>query len=220
LGLRKDGAGGGRFYPFWITLHRFWPGFPLLVPAAFAAFSSDRKRIARVLWCWCLLLLFVLCLPARKWGTHTVVAFPALALLAGAGAGRFLQFWPANQPASRRLSIGVAVLAITLLTADAFGLGRLVQRPPCAVATTFGKILELLPQGADLLVVADPFDQGFFASLADETHVSPWPSLSLDLSARNYSAVLIREGAAASPQGFTERARAGGWMLLMPVAKP
>jgi 4-amino-4-deoxy-L-arabinose transferase-like glycosyltransferase len=139
LGLRKDGAGGGRFYPFWITLHRFWPGFPLLIPAAFAAFSSDRKRIVRAIWCWCLLLLFVLCLPARKWGTHTVVAFPALALLAGAGAGRFLEFWPAHQPASQRLSIGMAVLAITLLTADAFGLGRLVQRPPCAVATTLGK---------------------------------------------------------------------------------
>jgi 4-amino-4-deoxy-L-arabinose transferase-like glycosyltransferase len=224
VGSRHDGA-RTTFMPFFILVNRFWPGIPLVFLGVFeAVFPSERTsratRVVRILGLWCLFLLLALCIPSRKWGTHTVVAFAPLAMLAGGGIRPLARLFKWRGVMTRGLTWAVAIGAVASVAAALLGVGKLVQRPPCAIHKTFGSLVVQLPKKADVLVVSEKFDPAFFSSLAEETQLSPWPDTSLSLTQRTYSAAFVRQEQLAIVPGWKEIARDDGWVLLVPSPEP
>src|SRR5262249_45128358 len=112
-GSRADGSSNA-FYPLLSIAGRFWPGLPFVAlgffRAARPATSDSKERIAatRLIALFnILLLLELVLLPGRKWWNHALIAYPALALLGGAGAGALLQ-------RSRRAQAAVAPALVAL----------------------------------------------------------------------------------------------------------
>ena len=234
-GARTDGVSGFWFAPR-VVVGRFWPGLPFALLAAWRAFRRAKlssalrtadsappgevsgpdasAEAARALAWACGLLLFALCLPARKWGNHAYVLFPLLALLAGAGLGPLLDALALRRGPRllRRSLVGLALLACA---ASAAGLGARILQPPCPIATLAGP-LRALPPG-DVLIA--PADFPLLVEVADETPRIPWPVDALDsplpAGARPIAAGFVRAGTAL-PAGWVHVAHAGGWVLAAP----
>ena len=180
-----------------------------------AADAAAANEAARALAFSCALLLFALCLPARKWGNHTYVLFPLLALLAGAGLG------PLLDALALRRGPGLlrgALIALSLLAgvASVAGLGARILQPPCPLAAGLAGPLRALPPG-DVLIA--PADFALLIEVADETRRTPWPVDALDAplpaGARPIAAGFVRTGAALPP-GWVQVAHTGGWTLAAP----
>src|SRR5437867_2800846 len=88
-GAAGSPAGGG---PSWCPLAvvggRGWPGLRLV---ALAVWQARRKVALRPLLWTCALMIAALCLPERKWGNHTYVAFPFLGAIAGVAAASLIE---------------------------------------------------------------------------------------------------------------------------------
>ncbi|HUJ29115.1 MAG TPA: glycosyltransferase family 39 protein, partial [Myxococcales bacterium] len=131
-GARPDGT-PGVLSPLRFVAGRFWPGLPLAALGSFAAVRRKESHLqCKVVAVFCGLMLLALCLPARKVWNHTLVAYPGLALLAGAGL-QPLRGW-----LERRSSRAAATLAgaAALAWAGAPLLGRAMTRG-CAVPPEF-----------------------------------------------------------------------------------
>ena len=195
------------------------PGLPapLARPAPGARDPADEA--ARALAWTCALLLFALCLPARKWGNHVYVLFPLLALLAGAGLGPWLDARTARRGAGL-LRGALVALALLAGAASAAGLGRYLVQPPCPLAAGLAGPLRALPPGDVLIAPAGEFP--LLVEVADESARVPWPVSALDAPlpdsarARSIAAGLVRAGTALPP-GWLRLAGAGGWTLAAPA---
>ena len=93
--LKLDFAGTGRHQPFWDYLVNIlwttapWTPFWILgLILAWPAARRERLSPQRFLWCWALVPLMVLSLPARKHHHYLVPILPAFAVLASLGLER------------------------------------------------------------------------------------------------------------------------------------
>ena len=218
-GARTDGATAW-WFPLATIARRFWPGFPLLLAALVLRFRRGGQEAApalRVLVLSCVLLLAALCLPSRKVWNHALVAYPLLALLAGAGARPLLQ-WLARDPRrAQRARVGLCAVALLVAGAAALGAGRLVQPTPCVASRELAPFLDGLAPGTALPVVSRRPAWPLVASLAAERHLAPAPRSELPGPVRAGGAqwVLAEEALiGAPPSPWRLRARARGWLLL------
>jgi 4-amino-4-deoxy-L-arabinose transferase-like glycosyltransferase len=202
-GTRGDGISLW-WFPFAVIAGRFWPGLPFVLLAPFRARWDARLR---PLLCTCAAMALLLCVPSRKWGNHTYVAFPLLGALAGCAAASLLakvrETWLAAAAS------GTAALACIFL---ASGLGRHLMRPPCPFSALLAAPLDALPAGAPILVVAPALDVAAIAELAAERDLDPQPANLLPESSSIRHAV-ARETVSRSA-AWVEIARAGGWVFL------
>lgn len=234
LGERMDGRPD--WYLPWLTAaRRFWPGLPLALlgavlatgrPACLAAALSPAgpaeptRRAARVLLLTCLLALAALCLPSRKVWNHALVAFPLLAMLAGAAVGPWLQARLSAPERTRRATRALALVALAALGASATGAGRLIYRTSCVAVGPLAPTLEALPPGAPILVVSLQEEWSALSTLAVERRLVPWrlPALGAELPAGPASQArlaLVAEGApVSSASGWHEVGTHGRWRLL------
>jgi 4-amino-4-deoxy-L-arabinose transferase-like glycosyltransferase len=126
-GTRDDGVSAW-WFPLRVAVGRFWPGLPLL---AFAALAARRDRRAATICFSSAIALALLCVPPRKWGNHAYVAFPLLAIAAGAGGARVAASWIRRPANSRNLARMLAFGSVAAWCASLLGAGRLVLQPPC-----------------------------------------------------------------------------------------
>ncbi|MHB8418812.1 MAG: hypothetical protein ACYDCL_12100 [Myxococcales bacterium] len=226
-GRRTDGRSLW-LYPFQVVAGRFWPGLPFAAAGAWQAFSGraeigERRRTAQLLTVFALALLVGLCLPHRKWWNHELLAFPALALLAGAGAGPWLERRLGGHPERIRRGTGWLLGAAALCCAlSAAGFGRLLLPPPCIASHGLDRELDALPGGSSILVVAPSIDWPMVTTLGAERDLSPWPVGELpagpsapvgDGGVAEARAALARAGTPVPPP-WIELRSARGWMLL------
>jgi len=196
-GGRPDGEQGA-LQPFVTVAGRFWPGLPLVFVGLFAA---RRNGAAFLIGLWSLALLLLLCVPARKVWHHSLVAYPALALLAGVGVAAWL-----DRLRPRAFWTGLATLSAAAVIASAAGAGRLLMRP-CIL----DPLRPLLPRAGDILVVAPQADWKMVAALAAELRLVPWPQSEL---AGRAAVAVVRDDAKVDRSGWVEHGRGGGWTLL------
>jgi len=200
-GGRTDGIAAW-WFPLAVVARRFWPGFPFLLLAVWAA---RRNAALRPLLFACALMLAALCLPQRKWGNHAYVAFPLLAALAGAAAGPLLERMQANL----RLAAMVALAAIAC-GLSLSGLGARVLQPACPYSTALRPALDGIAARSVVLVAgAEPGD---LTTLAAERDLVPRsvPDIPSDAGVRD----AIARGPVAIPPGWTVTARAGPLAVL------
>ncbi|HET9450314.1 MAG TPA: hypothetical protein VFO83_05505, partial [Aggregicoccus sp.] len=166
----------------------------------------------------CALLLAALCLPSRKVWNHALVAYPLLALLAGAGAGPVLARLRRDARRERWARTGLCAAALLAAGAAALGAGRLLQATPCVASRELAPFLEPLAPGTALSVVSRRPAWGLVASLAAERRLAPSPRATLEEGA----ALALAEEAlvGSSPPGWRLRARARGWLLLERDPRP
>jgi 4-amino-4-deoxy-L-arabinose transferase-like glycosyltransferase len=200
-GGRGDGVGAW-WFPLAVVARRFWPGFPFLLVAVWSA----RRNVAlRPLLFACALMLVALCLPHRKWGNHTYVAFPLLAALAGAAAAPLLE-----RISGKVRVVGTVALAAVACGISIAGLGALVLRPPCAFSTALRPALDRIPARSIVLVAgAEPGD---LTTLAAERDLVPLAVRELPLETTVRDA--IARGPLVVPPGWTVEARAGPLAVL------
>jgi hypothetical protein len=198
-GSRTDGLALW-WLPFAVIARRFWPGLPFVL---LGAWQARRDARLRPLLFTCAAMAVLLCLPARKWGNHTYVAFPLLGALAGCAAASLLE-----RARPQVLTAAVAALACLFL---ASGLGSRIMRPPCAFSTSLAPALADLRPGTPILVVSKVPDDNPVAQLAAERDLSPYPATALPPDGPIRFAV-ARDG--VTPPGWTELARGGGWSFL------
>lgn len=216
------------WYPPDIVARRFWPGNALLL-LGIAAWpgrpQGDRGPIARLALA-CAFALAALCVPADKWGNHTYVVFPLLAVLAGALVGPWLE---ARLAAAgfRRLAAGLLVAAGAAWAASLAGAGRLVQRPPCVLAAELAPLLDPLPAGEAVLVLEEGDSFEMLALLAAERGLIGWPARSLPAGApegppgSEASARVALSRLSGNPgEGWRLLRQARGWTLLSREAVP
>jgi hypothetical protein len=190
------------WFPFSVIARRFWPGLPFVLLGLWQCRKDPRLR--PLAWT-CLAMAVLLCLPPRKWGNHSYVAFPLLGALAGCAAAAF-RMSPKTLAAWACGAAGAAVLFL------ASGLGARIMRPPCAFATSLAPGLDALPAGSPILVVSPEPDAPAMAELAAERDLAPVPAVSLTSTPSIFDAV-AREGTEVPP-AWKEIARGGGWLLL------
>jgi len=175
---------------------RFWPGLPFALLAA----TQRRNRMLAIA---CGLLLLGLSLPARKVWNHQLVAYPVLALLAGAWLAPFLERWPRVVPALA----GIAAIV------SALGLGARLLRPPCVASQEFAALLP--PPGTQVLVVSAPTDWRTLVGLAAEQRLAPVKASALDdAPAPSVRFALVAEPL-FHPGSFREVGRARGWVFAV-----
>jgi 4-amino-4-deoxy-L-arabinose transferase-like glycosyltransferase len=227
-GARTDGK-MFFWFPFYTVSRRFWPGFPLVLLGAWVVLRrlrAGRREPGsppsaedvglRTVGLFCLLVLLGLCLPSRKLWNHALVAYPALALVAGAGVapwvGRLLQ-----AERRRRAAVGgLAALALIALVASAAGVGRLLFRP-CVAPVAFWPTLDRLAPGSPIAVVAPQPAWILIAALAAERRLQPAPVDQLSALEGEASRVAFVQSAMfqAAPTGWREVGRAREWVLLV-----
>ena len=226
VGARRDGE-LGFFYPLVSVAGRFWPGLPLLLwaalgavrrafsssPPAATAAASTTAEATRLLALHCALMLFALCLPTRKFWNHELVAYPALALLAGAGAAPLLQPVLARPRQARACVIGLASAAALAWALSLAGAGRKLLQPPCVASAELAPQLSRFPSGTELLLVSPEPDWRLIAALAAERRLFAWPVTSLTEHAGKVA--LVREEIHDSRTGWLELGAARGWSLLV-----
>jgi 4-amino-4-deoxy-L-arabinose transferase-like glycosyltransferase len=197
-----------RWFPLRVIAGRFWPGLPLI---AYGLWVSRRDRRVRTLALACAIGALLLCIPERKWGNHTYVLFPLLAIFGGAAAGPALDRALAGTRARRAvqsLAIGALVAWLLALTT----LGRWVLQPPCIVSREFSAELASLPAGSPIAIVSSEPEWLVVGPLAAERRLVPRLSPSLPDSGGPGVAVAPATTAARPP--WVEKASARGWALL------
>jgi hypothetical protein len=204
-------AGGARsdgvilwWFPVSVVVRRFWPGVPFLLLGLWLATRNVRMRPLALS---CLLMIAMLCLPARKWGNHTYVAFPLLGALAGIAASQLLRM-------GRRPALAAGSVALAAVVAVGFflsALGARVLRPPCVFSTALAPTLRLLAPCTPLLVVTREPDLSAVSELAAEFHLHPRPAPTL-AAARDetYAVTNLSSGS----EGWQAVSAGGGWTLL------
>jgi 4-amino-4-deoxy-L-arabinose transferase-like glycosyltransferase len=205
-GTRMDGVRIW-WFPLRVTVGRFWPGLPFALWGVVLARRDTRCRTI------CLasgFALALLCVPPRKWGNHAYVAFPLLAIAAGAGAASIVETWLGRERSSRVFAGLLAAVSIAAWGVALAGGARLVLQPPCLVATEFGPTLARYSPGTRVWV-APPDDWKLIGELAAERHFVPVPSPAVPERA---DLAIIAEGAAYPSATFRELERARGRVLL------
>ncbi|HET7788437.1 MAG TPA: glycosyltransferase family 39 protein [Myxococcales bacterium] len=205
LGRRTDGSTQW-WFPFLTVAGRFWPGLALVAVAAWL-----RPAKARVLWPWSALILLALCLPARKVWNHALIAYPALALLAGAACLPAAEWLDRHERAVRLLLLVLAGGAV----ACAPLIGRAVDGKPCTGSSEFAPELDRLAPGDEILVISSPTSWRTLASLSAERQVEPDPRRALPAAESATARVaIVQEDLAHGAPGWREIRRARGWVLL------
>ncbi len=224
-GERGDGL-EPPWFPFTTVATRFWPGLPLLAlglgralgwPEHLEDAAPPTPRVARRLALCAFLVLLGLALPERKVWHHALVAYPVLALLAGAGTAPLLRRWLSSE---RRRRAALLVLGATAFLAVAFvalGGGALVWKP-CVLAAEFRTELDRLAPGEPVLVVSEPPHWRVVAGLAAERRLEPWMERRL-VEGTDHGAPLALVERHLLPSGplpapWHEVAEARGWVLL------
>jgi 4-amino-4-deoxy-L-arabinose transferase-like glycosyltransferase len=200
-GGRADGIAAW-WFPLAVVARRFWPGFPFLLLALWAA---RRNAALRPLLFACALLLAALCLPQRKWGNHTYVAFPLLAALAGAAAGPLVERVSIAVRVAGSVALGVIGSALSIS-----GVGALVLQPPCAFSTTLRPALDRIAARSVVLMVGAELQD--MTTLAAERDLVPEPVPEIPLEAAVHDA--IARGPVVLPSGWTIAARTGSLAVL------
>jgi 4-amino-4-deoxy-L-arabinose transferase-like glycosyltransferase len=225
MGERADGL-EPPWFPFATVAGRFWPGLPLVAlgllraagwPKQLDATAAPTPRIARRLALATFLVLLSLALPERKVWHHALVAYPLLALLAGAGTAPLLQRFlrtPARRRAALALLAGLAALCVAF---DAFGGGALLWRP-CVLAAEFRPALDGLLPGDAILLVSNPTHWHIVAGLAAERQLEPFLERQLAEGADHGARVALVElhllPSGPLPPPWEEVGAARGWVLL------
>ncbi len=224
-GERSDGL-EPPWFPFATVATRFWPGLPLLAlglgrafrwPKSLAEGEPPTPCVARRLALCALLVLLGLAIPERKVWHHALVAYPVLALLAGAGAAPLLRRWLSTERRRRTALVALAALACTGVAFDALGEGAQVWRP-CVLASEFRGDFDGLAPGDVVLVVSEPPHWHMVASLAAERRLEPWMERRLE-EGRDHRARLALVEKHLVPVGTLPRpwhaaGEARGWVLL------
>ncbi len=221
LGSRTDGS-TRPFYPLLSIAGRFWPGLPFVAlgffRAARPAASDSKERIVatRLIALFnILLVLELVLLPGRKWWNHALIAYPALALLAGAGAGALLQ-----QLSRARAVVAPALVALAAIAwgMSLAGFGAKFLPKPCVVSTEFAGPLSEAATHEPILLVSSPTNWRMIALLAAERDLFPEPAESFGPTEQNGSqgrfALLQEKLLVPSSPSWQEVARARGWVLL------
>jgi hypothetical protein len=185
-GARGDGVTAW-WFPLAVIARRFWPGLPF---ALYGLRKRDPLAIA------CVLLVALLCVPARKWGNHAYVAFPLLAALGGTAVRDVRVRW---------LAPAVAVGALVFCLG---GFGARLLKPPCAFSTALREPLAAVH--GDVYVVSKLWDP--WAQLAAERDLVPWPVEALPETPSLQHAVVTAD--TPVPAAWTVTARGGGFLLL------
>lgn len=197
-GSRSDGVALW-WFPLAVVARRFWPGLPF---ALLGVWRARREPALRGLALVCALTIALLCLPARKWGSHTYVVFPLLAALGGAAVAPWL--------ARIRLDLLTGVAAVLAVMFFVSGLGARLLRPPCAFSTSLREPLSALRPGREVLVISKLYNA--YAQLAAERDLVPWPVSSLPEKPSLPDAVVTED--TPVPPAWAVVARGGGFLLL------
>lgn len=227
-GAREDGSRSALF-PFATAAGRFWPGLPAALLGFWLALGLPAPaplrpgllagRALRTLAGATALALLLLDVPQRKVWNHELVAFPLLALLAGAALDA-----PLRRLSRRAAALTLAAFAALACLFAASGLGARLLQPPCVGAREFAAQLSALPPRTDLLLAGAPVDWHQHAALAAEHDLEPWPvpelppGPALDPGGGRGLAwariALRQEAAGAPPPPWRVVASARGWQLL------
>ncbi len=214
-GTRGDTGNAGALLPFTTLLTRFWPGLPFaLFGAALglrALVRRERSTLA-ILSALCFLLLALLCLPARKSWHHSLVAWPFLALLAGAAAGPWLERLLASEVRARAAFAGLALAAVIALAGALGGAARFLPRS-CVIPAS---LAEKVPEGSELFVVAPEPDWKLIAALAEEHRDLPRPLrvFPRDEPGETRFALVAEQAMPANAGSWHELGRSGGYALF------
>jgi 4-amino-4-deoxy-L-arabinose transferase-like glycosyltransferase len=194
-GARADG-----YVSHWGALRsivgRFWPGLPFVL---LACVRRDRPHLLML---WCAFFLAELSIPLRTVWNHELVAYPALALLAGAWLGPYFE---------RVKPVWFAALAGVGVAASAAGLGALLLLPPCVASREMKPYFDAIPPGTKIQIVSWPFDFRTETAIAAERRLDVW----LDSDLRDYGHwALVEEQRMPATTSWREVARARGYVLL------
>jgi 4-amino-4-deoxy-L-arabinose transferase-like glycosyltransferase len=224
-GERGDGL-EPPWFPFASVAGRFWPGLPLVAlgllraagwPKQLDAHVAPTPRTARTLALSGLLILLGLGLPERKVWHHALVAYPLLALLAGAGAMPPLRRWLSTDARRRGALAALAGLAALSVAFVAVGGGAWVWKP-CVLAAEFRGDLDGLQPGDAILVVSDPTHWRLVAGLAAERQLEPFLERRLQNGVHPEVRLALVEKhllpAEPLPPPWHEVGEARGWVLL------
>jgi 4-amino-4-deoxy-L-arabinose transferase-like glycosyltransferase len=175
---------------------RFWPGLP------FAVLACLRRDRPRLLMLWCALSLLALSVPLRTWWNHELVAYPALALLAGAWLGPWFE---KVKPAWFAALAGVGVAA------SAAGQGAHLLLPPCVASSDMKQYFDAIPPGTKIQIVSWPYDYRINTAIAAERRLA----VSLEREVRDEGHwALAQEHLVPRETKWREVARARGYVLL------
>lgn len=224
MGERSDGL-EPPWFPFATVAGRFWPGLPLLAlglaravawPRGLDTVAPPTPRVARRL-AVCALLVFVgLAIPERKVWHHALVAYPLLALLAGAGAAPFLRRWVSTEQRRRAALAGLAALALLCVVGIVVGVGTRIWTP-CVASAEFKADFDRLSPGESVLVVSEPPHWHMVAILAAERQLEPWMQRRLTDGADHQARLALVQKhllPAPLPAPWHEAGEARGWVLL------
>jgi 4-amino-4-deoxy-L-arabinose transferase-like glycosyltransferase len=228
-GARVDGK-LAFWYPFRTVGGRFWPGLPLVLLGAWLALRSIRpgrrdtpvtlpdETAVRTVALFSLLVLLGLCVPARKVWNHALVAYPGLALLAGAGAMLLIERFLPGARRQRTAVVTLVALAVATSVASAMGVGRLLLPKPCVASSDFASELDKLPPGSPIAVVAANPSWRLIASLAAERRLAAAPATHLEEASSLGARMALAEEALLTmepaPDGWRKLQQARGWILL------
>jgi len=225
MGERSDGL-EPPWFPFATVAARFWPGLPLLALGLARALAWPRgldtetpptPRVARRLALCVLLVLAGLAVPERKVWHHALVAYPLLALLAGAGAAPFLRRWLSTEQRRRAALAGLAALALLCVVGVALGVGTRVWKP-CVPSAEFKADFDRLSPGESVLVVSEPPHWHMVAILAAERQLEPWMQRRLTDGGDHPARLALVEKhllpPGPLPAPWHEAGEARGWVLL------
>ncbi|MBL8911524.1 MAG: hypothetical protein JNM17_12590 [Archangium sp.] len=199
LGTRTDGERAA-WYPLRAIGEHCWPWLPLTL---LGMWPARHKATARLLTLWLALMCVALALPSRKLWHHTLIAFPACALLAASVVER-LRTWLTRPVALGAL--GAAALCFVALTPR----GRAVS---CSAFSA--PLARVLPD--EPIFVAQSASGGHWreiSTLLYERQLSPWlidhPQ---ELESQRAALALVPVDFPV-PGKWTELSRARGWRLL------
>jgi hypothetical protein len=200
-GGRADGVAAW-WFPLAVVARRFWPGFPFLL---LAGWRGRRNAALRPLLLACGLMLAALCLPQRKWGNHTYVAFPLLAALAGAAAAPLLEHLSMRVRAGATVTMAAIACGLSIA-----GVGALVLQPPCPFSTALRPALDRITARSVVLVAGAKAED--LTTLAAERDLipEPIPELPPDASVRD----AVARGPIMVSPGWTVIARDGPLAVL------